>query len=151
MEKRQSRNSQRLSIPAKGIFWFTCSIDSAGKCDFTDSEIIARRIPCDLNGNPLYKQDFNSKNQLNFTHERSWLSLVERRKDLRRYSWNYFPRGRVEIKNQRAYLFVNPHILECPDFKKRIIRYFDLTDIWPMKVIPDHSAHYHCFIDGQGD
>lgn len=68
---------------------------------------------------------------------------MHRRKDLRRFPWDYFPRGRVEIRNNKAIIFINPNIIICDLYKQRIIKEFHSESI-EVKVIVDNSAHYHC-------
>ncbi len=127
----------------KGIFWFTCSFDENEKCDFEDAELITALISVNDGFDRCICQKFNSKNGTTFTHENTWAELVKRRKDLRRHSWNYFPRGRVEIRNHKAVIFMNPNILECPQYKEMIIRKFCLEKI-KTKVTIDNSVHYNC-------
>lgn len=127
---------------AKGIFWFTCSFDEENRCDFSGAELIAQPILCDCNGQPIEAQQFNSKKGTSFTHKATWASLVHRRKDLRRFPWDYFPRGRVEIRNNKAIIFINPNIVICDLYKQRIIKEFHLESI-EVKVLVDNSIHYH--------
>lgn len=131
---------------AKGIFWFTCSFTEENECDFSETELIALPIPCDSNGHPAETWQFNSKNGTSFTHKATWRQLVHSRKDLRKFPWNYFPRGRVEIRNHKAMIFVNPNIIKCDSYQQRIIEEFHLRNI-KVKVLVDNSVHYYCHAD----
>ena len=130
----------------KGIFWFTCSYDEKNECDFSETELIALTVPHNYNGYSAGALQFNSKKGTSFTHKATWHQLMQHRKDLRKYSWNYFPRGRVEIKNNKACIFVNPNIIKYALYKQRIVEEFHLRDI-KIKVIVDNSAHYNCCAD----
>lgn len=96
----------------KGIFWFLCFVDKDGDLAFT-GEILTLLIPCDEEGNPKAAPSYNSKNGRSNTHKDSWITVTAGRKDLRGISWNYYPRGRVEISRGRALVFMNPLILNC--------------------------------------
>ena len=67
------------------------------------------------------------------------------RKDLRGIPWNYFPRGRVEISHGRAFLYMNPEILNCNDYLERIREKFGIGHL-DIRVRIDNSAHYQCTI-----
>lgn len=130
----------------KGIFWFTCLFDEKNECDFSGTELIALTVPHNYDGYSVRALQFNSKKGTSFTHKDTWYQLVQHRRDLRRYSWNYFPRGRVEIKNNKAHIFVNPNIIKYDFYKQRIIEEFHLEDI-RVKVFVDNSTHYNCHAD----
>ena len=128
----------------KGIFWFPCSTDQEGELVFT-GEILALLIPCDEDGNPKAAASFNSKNGCNNTHKNSWRTVTAGRKELRGIPWNYFPRGRVEISHGRAFLYMNPEILNCNDYLERIREKFGIGHL-DIRVRIDNSAHYQCTI-----
>jgi len=136
-------NNEEVS---KGIFWFICSFDEKNECDFSEAELIALVIPHNFNGYSIGGLQFNSKKGTSFTHKATWYKLVQFRKDLRRYQWNYFPRGRIEIKKNKALIFVNPNILKFDLYKQRIVQEFHLENIF-VKVFVDHSIHYNCHAD----
>ena len=63
---------------------------------------------------------------------------------IEKYSYNYFPRGRVEIKKGRIRIFANPKVLEEDESKQLIIKTFALQDVAEkIKWISDNSAHYN--------
>lgn len=133
----------------KGIFWFPCFVGTEGELIFT-GEIVALLISCDEDGNPevpasLATCGYNSRNGRSNTHKDSWKAVTAGRKDLRGISWNYFPRGRVEISRKRAFIFMNPEILNCDNYLERIKGKFGISHL-DIRVKIDNSAHYQCTI-----
>ncbi len=65
--------------------------------------------------------------------------------------YNYYPRGRVEISNDRAIIYLNPNINKeqiINDIKYK----FGVTsdNISKIRVISDNSSHYESIIMKQG-
>lgn len=126
----------------KGIFWII-DIDNP-----YSSKDYCFTILSDSNGNPLSDQELNSKNGLTYNHKKVWEEINT--KISRKYPYNYFPRGRVEIHNNKAIIYCNPNIadrIDCIDF---IIETFNLTkynNIEDIRVISDGSEHYKCYLD----
>lgn len=59
----------------------------------------------------------------------------------RRKPWDYFPRGRIEIRNQKVIIFANPDCLLYENFESKIRSKFKLGDaIIILKA--DNSKHY---------
>ena len=119
--------------PAKGIFWMV------------GDELVYERIPCDENGVPLepLAVDAVSKSGSTYNHERYWGRLpgnITGGKD-----YKYYPRGRVEIANGRAKIYLNPEILN-EDVEREIIEAFKLSGM-PIKLIADGSSHYESYLD----
>ena len=114
----------------KGIFWLI------------NSELFYERIPCDENGMPSESLSGNAvaKSGSTYNHERFWATLpksITRGKDYR-----YYPRGRVEIANGKAKIYLNPNIFD--DYvKDKLIEIFGLSGL-PVRMIADGSAHYKC-------
>ena len=134
---------------SKGIFWFPCFMGTEGELIFTE-EIEAILVPCDENGNSevsvyFYTCEYNLRNGRSNTHKDSWKAVTAGRKDLRGIPWNYFPRGRVEISHGRAFLYMNPEILNCNDYLERIREKFGIGHL-DIRVRIDNSAHYQCTI-----
>ena len=123
---------------SKGIFWFICGFNEMDECDFLETEMIAFPVP--------WGRDGNVTGDWNYNHKKTWTSLVKHRKDLRKYGWNYFPRGRVEISGGRAFLYVNINIIRYENFKRDIIDRFHLDGV-AVRVIVDNSRHYYCHED----
>ena len=64
------------------------------------------------------------------------------------YPFDHFPRGRVEIKNGKAVIFLNPDL--CTErFLSKITDAFELNDpaLTLVRVKPDGSAHYRHHIE----
>lgn len=118
------------SDPNKGIFWFV------KKDEDDELHILYLDIPID--------SEFvgNSKNGLTYTHEKTWEDLAsDEPSEIRNKEWNYFPRGRVEIRNNKATIYLNPHI-NIPMYQESIIKAFNLQRI-PHRFVSDGSSHYH--------
>jgi len=119
----------------KGIFWVI------------DDELVYCSTPCDANGNPLEElaRAAVSKSGTTYNHKLYWATLpksVTRCKEYR-----YYPRGRVEVANGRAKLFLNPTI--CSDEIKSVIAEaygFAETEI---DMFADGSGHYRCLIESE--
>ena len=140
--------------PCEGIFWFTCSFEGEEEwCDFSETELLALPVPgqegrAGKEGRLPEGFDFNSRRGDALTHKKTWAMLTEKRKDLRRYAWNYFPRGRVEIRHGKAVIYMNPCIVDCEDFQERLVKVFHLERM-KVRVVADCSWHYHCHGDGR--
>lgn len=135
--------------PCQGIFWFTCSFaGEEERCDFSETELLALAVPCGEVCTEALPEGFvfNSRKGDAFTHRKTWAVLTKKRKDLRRYAWNYFPRGRVEIRHGKAVIFMNPCILSCEHFQEKLVERFHLEGM-KVQVAADCSRHYHCHGD----
>lgn len=115
----------------KGIFWIK-----------PDGELLVLKVKCDSFGNLLQDipPDMLSKSGRNFNHKNAWNALPKSITDNKEY--NYFPRGRAEIRNGKAIIFTN-YITE--DLKLKIIDAFYLSDgngIEQVIFKIDNSAHY---------
>jgi hypothetical protein len=131
-----------------GIFWVLSDNE-----DLSDYEFIYFNIPCDNNG--VVTRDLeiklNSKNGLTYNHKAIWTEQVQNNSVYKPYnkkSYDYYPRGRVEISNNKATIYLNPHINQ-PDFIKKIKQKFGLMpdNISEVKISADGSNHYRCFLD----
>ena len=106
----------------KGIFWAK------------DGEILALKVRCDQNGDPLVPCLFSSKSEKNFNHKKEWKRLSHT------LPYNYYPRGRVEIANNKATVYLHPDLCIDP-VKSAIAACFGLRGIeicWKA----DGSKHY---------
>lgn len=126
----------------KGIFWIT---DIAN----LNSEELIFRIPVTPEGEIIEpeKLDLNSKNEDNYNHRLHWASLPP--KMTHNKAFDYYPRGRVEIRNKKAIIYLNPNIA-TDQVKGFIIEKFGLISENGIKRVtmhPDGSNHYKCHLD----
>ena len=80
-------------------------------------------------------------------HERTW-SILDKR-ITRGKPYNYFPRGRVEIKRDKAVIFLNP-ILNDKSVLNSLIEVFELKEengVSAITIKNDNSWHYRYLID----
>lgn len=123
----------------KGIFW----------CDsfVRDSpHLIVVSVKCDADGKSDRPIDFSSKSGQNFNHKAEWQKLS--RSVTRGQPFNYYPRGRVEIKNRKATIYLNPDLNNTVVLNK-IIEDFELKNQQGLKSIAvksDGSSHYHYYL-----
>lgn len=114
--------------PCKGLFWWT------------GERLLCVQFPCGADGNALGDAaplaDWNN-------HRRAWARLP---KDVTQgKAFDYYPRGRVELRRGKAFLFLSPHL--CQDKVLEEIRAaFDLENL-PLRVKADGSRHYRCYLD----
>ena len=118
----------------RGVFWIR---------DLNEGDIIALRFPSDENG-VLTDTAMTSKD---INHKRLWDQLDS--VVTGGYPFDYFPRGRVELRRGRALIFCSPHI--CTEQLKTLItERFGLTSDNGIKEVilkADGSAHYRCELD----
>ncbi len=98
----------------EGIFWI--KQDERGR--FIP---ITVKSECDEFGNVLdARMNFSSKFEENFNHKEEW-KIFEAMPggEYRGLPYNYYPRGRVEIKNKKATVYLNPVI--CNEYIKQLI------------------------------
>lgn len=119
----------------KGIFW-------CANFDTEFPELITVSVVCDKNGNSKEPVQFTSKSGNNFNHRLEWECID--RKITKGQSFNYYPRGRVEIKNGKATVFLNP-ILNKECIVSKVIDEFGLrvTELTDVRIKSDGSNHYH--------
>lgn len=118
----------------KGIFW-------CANFDTECPELITVSAACDKNGDSKEPVRFSSKSGNNFNHRPEWERLD--RSITAGRPFNYYPRGRVEIKNGKATVFLNPVInKEC--VVRRIMDAFELMtgELNCINIKSDGSSHY---------
>lgn len=122
----------------KGIFW----------CTNHNSEtpsLIIRAVECDMNGISLAEDIvYSSKSGDNFNHKLEWSRYNKEVSKSKKY--NYYPRGRVEIKKSKVIIFLNPDINKETVIGK-IIEEFDLEDVKDIRIVADGSKHYEYEIE----
>ena len=126
----------------KGIFWI---VDLE---ELENNKEYCFKIPSDNDGMPLdFTLDLNAKSGITFNHEKVWNSLPS--KLTFNKSYNYFPRGRVEISNGKVRIFVNP-LLNNEDIRDFLIKEFNLNEyngITKVIMKSDGSNHYKCHLE----
>ena len=119
----------------KGIFW--CK-----DANSESPELIVVSSVCDRNGNPAEPTAFSSKAGENYNHKTEWANLGKRVTGGQPY--NYYPRGRVEIRNGKATIFLNP-VLDNDAVLIKILIVFELhrsDELRSIEVKRDGSKHY---------
>ena len=117
----------------KGIFWVVI--------DDEETNLISVTAECDVDGTSIDPDIlFSSKSGDNFNHKIEWSRLP--RSVTKGKLFNYYPRGRVEIKNGKVKIYINPDVYN-DDLKEMIIKLFDLLEHSDkIRVVIDNSAHY---------
>ena len=124
----------------KGILW----------CYYEDTNDIVKypnllvvKVKCNITGSPLEEVNFTSKSQDNFNHKKEWESRFVNDKRFKNLPFDYYPRGRVEIRNGLVKVFANPVLIGDDQVKELIIRTFELDEVkYNTKWIADNSSHY---------
>ena len=131
-----------------GIFWVITDSE-----DLENYKLLCFNVHCDAYGNPIESPviQLNSKSGTSYNHKAIWDSHVKNNfvhKPYNKKGYNYYPRGRVEIANNRAVIYLNP-LINKAQIIEDIRAEFGLTikNVARIKVAPDNSAHYACFID----
>ena len=104
-------------------------------------------IRCDPNGKSIELDQENvAKSGDTYNHKKYWESLDKPLTNGKPY--NYYPRGRVEIRNNKAIIYLNPNIAE-DDIIAWIKKEFGLDQIHlnKIEVKVDGSEHYKCYLD----
>lgn len=124
----------------KGVFWVVNDVE--------EIKLISVTVECDIDGSSLDSEvEFSSKSGDNFNHRVEWSKIPQAITEGKPY--NYYPRGRVEIKSGKIKLFVNPDVLD-DELKGMTIKLFDLSEHSDkIKVVIDNSSHYQ-YTRGKG-
>lgn len=91
--------------------------------------------------------NLNAKSGNTYNHEKLWKELPSNLTDNKPF--DYYPRGRVMIKNGVADIYANPHLL-AENIKSFITNNYHLFQINGIKKIrwhADNSEHYKCYLD----
>lgn len=129
----------------KGLFWVV------GEPGAQDLLIFAAE--CDENGVLLEGQlPYNSRKANSYAHKQSWKTASKNcAREIRNKPWNYFPRGRVEIRNGKATIYHNPILAEGDVgvlFRIAVLCEFGIGDI-PSQFVSDGSSHYKAMEQGE--
>ena len=119
----------------KGIFWY----------DPQREILITRKVACDKNGAATEVVEYSSKSGNNFNHKAEYENLP--RNMTNNHPYNYYPRGRVEIKSNKATIYLNP-ALRTPKVMGLIYEEFGLCNgTILVRTVADGSAHYKYLMD----
>ena len=110
----------------KGVFWLV------------DGELFTVAVECDRNGNALEPVEYSSKSGDNFNHEAEWAKA--RKYITQGHAYDYYPRGRVEVKNGKATLWISPSLESAVPVIKNVFGLSSADVEFEYKV--DHSLHY---------
>ena len=121
----------------KGLFWVIS--DNNG-----ERKLLTYTAVCDNNGVAAEGQPaYNSKKGDSFAHKNSWHLAAEKLPmKIRGKPWDYFPRGRVEIANNKATIYFNPSLWEWSGFASAIYDEFEIKGLAVIKFTRDFSKHY---------
>ena len=117
----------------KGIFWII------------DESLVCVVVECDSSGTPLETVEFSAKSGNNFNHKLEWKKINKKTTNGKPY--NYYHRGRVEIKNNKATVYINP-LANMNEIQEKIIKSFNLESI-NLVFKSDGSVHYQALIDAE--
>lgn len=78
---------------------------------------------------------------VNNNHRRFWGTLP--RSFTRGRPYNYYPRGRVELRHGKAVVYLN-HTLCTPEVYDQICQAFSLSEDISVSFKADGSRHYRC-------
>lgn len=124
----------------KGIFWcYRQGVILKGKEETSEVIIIPVKVKCDENGNVLEEASYSSKSGENFNHKVEWDKLKKGLKG--GHPYNYYPRGRVEIRNGKIKVFANPVIFEDAQIIKTVFESFEIEKELA-ELHADNSYHY---------
>lgn len=107
-------------VPQKGPFWLICELDP-------DANISIEKLIC-------FSVELS---QITPSHKEIWDSCKGNIKK----PWNYYPRGRVEIKRGKAVVYANSRCFEYSGIREQIRITFNLGNV-PLDFKVDNSAHY---------
>lgn len=132
----------------RGLFWILTD-----SYDLSDWSLLIFDTPCDASGNIDNEGNviFNSKKGNSYNHKKLWEDKVinnNKYKPFNRQEYNYYPRGRVEVSNNKATIYLNPHI-NITEIINDIKKEFGLSflNISEVNIVADGSNHYQCFLD----
>ena len=124
----------------KGIFWIK-DVENI----YTSLVCVKEKVNKDgiVNDN----SNMNSRKGNNYNHRITWENLEREVTDGKPY--NYYPRGRVEIRNRKVTIYAHPDIC-TREIMIMIINEFNLhkeNNIDKVIMNPAYSKHYDCYLD----
>ena len=115
----------------EGLFWLICSMTDSG-IDWGEGWEIHHLFT---------KSD-------SISHKDAWAQIVQcGDKRFRQYEYNYYPRGRVVVRNGKAIVFLNRHIAT----DEVIATISEIFGLATPKVHAEGGEHYKCYFDRDGD
>ena len=111
---------QNEHFPKKGPFWLISEIGSVGNISHE------KLLSCSV-----------ELSQITPSHKEIWDSC---RGNIKK-PWNYYPRGRVEVKKDKAIVYANSLCFEYADLSEQLRIAYNLGDL-PLELKADNSAHY---------
>ena len=127
----------------KGIFWIK-NIDDIAASSLCFS--VACTADGTITGEPCCA--FLSKSGTDYNHKKVWEALPPHVTD--HAPFDYYPRGRVEIKSGVATVWCSPWLFG-ESLQNWCVEQFGLTapnGIRKVILRADYAAHYRCFLDG---
>ncbi|MEG2541050.1 MAG: hypothetical protein RSB59_04680, partial [Clostridia bacterium] len=126
---------------SRGIFWVIAETED----ELIADNILFMPIYCDMDGTPTDDRFIsNAKSGNNYNHEASWKELD--RTTTKGKQYNYYPRGRVEVRNGKGQIYLNGNINDV-EIVREIKCLFGLNTLSQVRVIEDNSQHYLCHFD----
>ena len=123
---------------SRGIFWVLAESEN----DITKEKIFPIQKYCDFDGNSDDYSGFSSADGTTYNHKETWKTLPK--EITKGKPFDYYPRGRVEISNGSATIWMNGNILELADEIKSL---YGLSQLKNVRVREDGSSHYKCHLD----
>lgn len=123
----------------RGIFWIVGLVNLANNHDYLI------KIKTDTQGTIInYDLPLNSKKKNNYTHKRTWNNLSNYLTNNK--SFDYYPRGRVEIRDNTCTIFISP-VINTEEVIEYLKDEFCLREIGKISVINDNSIHYQNYLN----
>lgn len=121
-----------------GIFW--CLAETEDEID--EKHLLVFFKECNLDGIPVDTDGLNAKSGMTYNHKATWASLPKN--ITKGHQFDYYPRGRVEVSNNKAIIWMNGNIIGLADEIKRLC---GLSILSKVQVREDGSDHYKCHFD----
>lgn len=130
-------NNQQRDGLGKGLFWLT-------ENDLGTIQLTCCKVLCSPNGEELEAEN-TEREKLN--HERVWAALDKN--ITRNKPYNYYPRGRVEIKKRKATIYLHP-IMYDKEVLVQVMAHFGLyrrNGLKDIRIKSDHSKRYRFLME----
>lgn len=126
----------------KGIFWVKDP-------DNISESFLYFTVDCTADGESIFDPtiQYSSNSGLTYNHANTWSKLQS--KITNNKPFNYYPRGRVEIRHGVATIWCSPFIFS-DELKEICIDKFNLTEPNGIKKVvmkADNSEHYKCYLN----